>query len=152
MDKIDLTLRGEFRKDSNRQFDDTRRYKQNIGHEDQRRSKLHILDIDAMVMFFGRDMIIHQYEDFFTEYKHNHLDLRIHEDIRRITGLLTNWLKEEYDSGYGNDNVCDCCGHFRSSILNSRRFGLCNKCERFHQMDNRHFWERTFRLEENWID
>lgn len=159
MYKIDLTLRREFLKNPSRQdrFDDTNSYLNKMGYEDQRRAKLSILGIDDFKINFlnfiiNRDINL----EFFKEddnLKYSNNEITLHESIFRITGVLTNTLSLEYDTGYGREEYCDCCGGFRSSILNAKPYGICDKCEKEYRTRNEEFWERRQNLtEETWID
>lgn len=158
MDKIDLTLRKEFVKNPTRRnsFDDTVAYDNKMGYEDQRRSKASILGFDSVIHFYIQNISpIKEHLEFFGEnkYKICESSIDLHEDIYRITGVMTEHLRMEYDSGYGSEDTCDCCGGYRSAILNSERYGTCDKCNKEYKYRNEHFWERrneTF--VDNWID
>lgn len=160
MREIDLTLRKEFLKNPTPQdrFEDTNSYLNKMGYEDQRRAKADILGFDdfkkRMLSFI---LPCWQYLEFFKEDndgKYNiSSDINTHEDIFRITGVLTNTLKLEYYAAYGSENVCDCCGGFRSSLLNAQSYTLCDRCEKDFRDQKETFWERRPRLtEEIWID
>jgi hypothetical protein len=158
---IDLTLRREFLKKPTRadRFNDTNAYLDKMSDEDQRRAKSDILGSNVLYSLFGIKhlsyLVVDAHLSFFGEQKRYGSKLvEDHEAILRITGLLTNDLKLEYESGYGNEDMCDCCGGFRSHILNSKQFGICDKCEKEHRHRNEAFWERRneFIIEETWID
>ena|SRR5215217_7994751 len=157
MDNIDLTLRREFTENSNRRdrYDDTNAYMDRLGSEDQRRSKLHILGFDIFKnVMFGLSISYSEHHDFFKEDKKSgYNEIEPHEDALRITGLLTNRLKMEYDSGYGNEDTCDCCGGFRSTILNCEKFGICDSCQKGYRLRSNDFWERKQDfIIETWVD
>ena len=156
MDKIDLTLRKEFTANANRrqQFDDTVQYNEKLDYKDQRRAKRAILSHESP-WFFGFTVFTKDHLEFFGDNnKRGWEEFNLHETILSITGVLTKTLKLEYDSGFGNENTCDCCGGFRSEILNSQKYGLCDRCERTNKFRNVNFWERRedFAFEETWID
>lgn len=155
MDKIDLTLRKEFTSNPSRrdQYDDTMQYNNALDYKDQRRSKLDILGFDDFKFKFGI-IDLQEHHAFFGDKENKGWEeLKLHEAILNITGLLTKTLKLEYDAGYGSEYTCDCCGGFRSSILNSQKYGLCDRCERHSKYRNEKFWERKETLfEETWID
>lgn len=157
MDNIDLTLRKEFLKKSTRltRYDDTNRYIDKLGYEDQRRAKIDILASDNFkINMFGIKLSFPSHHDFFEEdKKYGWREYELHETILKITGVLTKTLKIEHDSGYGDENACDCCGGFRSHILNSEKYGICDTCEKGYRFKNSEFWERKrdFILE-TWVD
>lgn len=155
MEQIDLTLRGEFSKDSSRSFDDTRQYEVNLGYKDQGSAKKRILNKKESFFFdFDIYYVEIQHEEFFRfkNQKNNEEHWQSQEAIERITGILTKELKMEYACGFGEENVCDCCGSFVSPILNRCKSWLCEKCEKGYFMDNNKFWNKPERFEEEWID
>lgn len=157
MENIDLTLRADFIKvpDRRRMFDNDIQYDDKMGHKDQRRARLEILGDDPFTGIFGIKFLenFSHLKFFGDEENTSWEELKGHEDILRITNILTNALKLEYDAGYGNENLCDCCGGFKSHILNSQQYGLCDNCEKYSKYRNEKFWERKETLfEETWID
>lgn len=155
MDKIDLTLRREFYKNPTRRdlYDDTNAYNNKLGYEDQRRAKLEILNHDEFKLgnFFPSYEAHHEFFD--EEKKKGWKEYDANESIFRITGVMTDTLKMEYDAGYGSEDICDCCGGFRSHILNSERYGICDDCEKSYRLRNEDFWERKQDfIVETWID
>lgn len=160
MDDIDLTLRKEFLKNSTRRdrFDDTNAYLDKMGHQDQRRAKGDILNESSIYDLLGirslKSFVVDAHHDFFTEDRQfGYNELEGAEAILRITNILTNDLRLEYDSGYGREDCCDCCGNFRSPILNSQQYGLCDKCEKDYQLRTMDFWERRNEfITDRWID
>lgn len=154
MERIDLTLRREFTSNPRLHFEDTRIYESKLGYEDQRRAKLSILSLDTFYSIWGIKITSNQHEDFFDRSQKIKTDstIQLHEDVHRITGMLTKYLAMEYDAGYGREDVCDCCGGFRSRVLNSFRYGLCDRCNKEDQLDNKNFWERRPSFQEAWID
>lgn len=157
MNNIDLTLRREFYKNPSRRdlYDDTNRYNDSLGSEDQRRAKLAILNYDEFKSgLFAFSISYSEHHDFFKEDKKiGWEEYDNHENILKITGILTSTLKMEYDAGYGNEDRCDCCGGFRSHILNSEKFGICDSCEKGYRFRNNEFWERKQDfIIEMWVD
>lgn len=153
MERIDLTLRGEFTDSERPRFDDARIYEDKLGHKDQRRAKKEILNVDTFLFLFSIKIDRKEHVEFFEgRGMKNDPTIQDHENILRITGILTSYLKMEYDAGYGSEDTCDCCGGYRNQHLNSFRYGLCEKCVRFEQLDNKHFWDRRERFSEIWVD
>lgn len=142
MHNIDLTLRKDLLKKSTRRdlYDDTNRYLDKLGYSDQHRSMNDILGYNKFKLKILKTIYEKGHSEFFTkDTRFKCSELEINENIFRITGLLTSFLKMEYEAGFGTENRCDCCGQFRSNIFNSDTYSLCNKCDRSNDSE---FWER----------
>lgn len=155
MENIDLTLEGLFTSErKGRRFDDEERYSNALDYKDQRRAKTDILGIDDYIFkFLGITLEKKEYLTFFGDTEKNELNrVKEHETIYDITGIMTEDLKQEYDSGFGSENICDCCGGFISEILNKDISWLCDNCAKTGKYRNEHFWEDKKPTFDNWID
>ena len=153
MQNIDLTLQGEFHDNRSLKYDTEVAYLDVMGYKDQRRAKSAILGVDSTFSFFNFHIETNEHLEFFGDKENKGWEeLQYHEKIYDILGIMTETLHQEYDSGYGSENVCDCCGGFNSNILNMTLSHLCDKCSRYDKYNNKHFWEPESLTTDNWID